>query len=95
MVDTIKVFATRGLCIWIFTSSLSGWIFCGGDSETFPKLIKQTSNIIKLCPVRHRKEQPDLSSAQQLGNRTALPQTRLCSVVPERRLQLTANSDSH
>lgn len=81
MVDTIEALATRDT--WIFNLSLSGWIFCGGDPEKIPKLIKQTSNIIKLCLVRHREEQPGLSTALQLGKRTALPQTLPCPAVSD------------
>lgn len=82
MVDTTEVLAARDL--WIFNFSLSGWIFCGGDAEKIPKLIKQTSNIIKLCLARHREEQPDLSTAQRKRKRTALLQTLPCSAVSDR-----------
>lgn len=53
VVDTTEVLATRDG--WIFNLVLSDWVFCGGDPEKFPKLIKEPSNMIKLCLVRHRK----------------------------------------
>lgn len=77
-----------------YESWIPPWIFCERDSEKFPKLIKQTFNIIKFCPARLRKEKPGLSSIQQLGNRTELLQACLCSGLSERHWQGNDNGNS-